>query len=92
MPRIGGLTEKEHAYLLKLTSKGKGNAKMTKRDFVEEDLDAALEKGKRLEQPRKLDANQEILLVSILCSKLVKGRSQWTLTNQLIFLTKMGPL
>ena len=122
------LTEEERAYLLELTSKGKGKARMikranillmadyrqneeeqiaellsvgsstiyrTKRDFVEEGLEAALEEGKRLGQPRKLDANREALLVSIACSKPPEGRCQWTLsllTDELIALTEGEPV
>jgi len=122
------LTEEERAYLLELTSKGKGKARMikranillmadrrqndeeqiaellsvgsstiyrTKRDFVEEGLEVALEEGKRLGQPRKLDANREALLVSIACSKPPEGRCQWTLsllTDELITLTEGEPV
>ncbi|MCN4144030.1 MAG: IS630 family transposase, partial [Thiohalomonas sp.] len=52
----------------------------TKRDFVEEGLEAALEEGKRLGQPRKLDANRKALLVSIACSEPPEGRCQWILS------------
>jgi len=118
------LTEEEQNYLLDLTSKGKGNARLikranillmanqrkynekqiaetlsvssstiyrTKRDFVEFSLEAALEEGKRPGKPRKLDANQEALLVSIACSKPPADRCQWTLsllTSELIALTE----
>ena len=50
-----------------------------KRRFVEDGLDFALEEGLRSGQPRKLNANQEALLVSIACSKPPKGCAGWTL-------------
>jgi len=61
-----------------------------KRDFVEYGLTEALEEGSRTGQPRKLDANQEALLVAIACTEPPKGRCRWTLTllsDQLITLT-----
>lgn len=51
----------------------------TKRNFVEYGLSAALSEGARTGQPRKLDAAQEALLVSIACSEPPAGRSRWTL-------------
>ncbi len=62
----------------------------TKRDFVEYGLANALEEGVRSGQPRKLDANQEALLVSIACSTPPEGRCRWTLTllsDQLVAMT-----
>ena len=53
-------------------------------------LTEALEEGSRTGQPRKLDANQEALLVAIACTEPPKGRCRWTLTllsEQLITLT-----
>tara|TARA_Y100000588_G_C14165296_1_gene886647 strand:+ start:384 stop:1508 length:1125 start_codon:yes stop_codon:yes gene_type:complete len=61
-----------------------------KRDFVEYGLIEALEEGSRTGQPRKLDANQEALLVAIACTEPPKGHCCWTLTllsDQLITLT-----
>jgi len=61
-----------------------------KRAFVEYGLVEALEEGFRSGQPRKLDANQEALLIAIACTEPPKGRCQWTLTllgDQLITLT-----
>ena len=51
----------------------------TKRDFVEQGLDFALEEGKRPGAPRKLVANQEALLVSLACTKPPEGCCSWTL-------------
>jgi transposase len=52
----------------------------TKKAFVEEGLDAALEEAPRPGGARKLDAKQEASLVAIACSKPPEGRSRWTLT------------
>jgi transposase len=61
-----------------------------KRAFVEYGLLEALGEGFRSGQPRKLDGNQEALLVAIACTEPPKGRCHWTLTllgDQLITLT-----
>ena len=66
-----------------------------KRDFVEYGLTEALEEGFRTGQPRKLDANQEALLVAIACTEPPKGRCRWTLTllsDQLITLTDVATI
>ena len=63
----------------------------TKRDFVEEGLERALEEGSRSGQPRKLNANKEALLVSLACSKPPEGCCKWTLellTDEFILLTE----
>jgi len=63
----------------------------TKRRFVEEGLESALEEGKRPGKPRKLDGNDEALLVTLACSKPPKGRCQWTLSmlgEQIVCLTE----
>lgn len=61
-----------------------------KRDFVEYGLEYALEEGSRTGQPRKLDANEDALLVTIACTNPPQGRCRWTLSllaDQLIALT-----
>lgn len=61
-----------------------------KRDCVEYGLDVALVEDDRPGVARKLDANQEALLVSIACSEPPKGRSRWTLqllADRLVTLT-----
>jgi len=63
-----------------------------KRDFVEYGLVDALEEGSRPGQPRKLDANEDALLISIACTNPPQGRCRWTLSllaNQLIALTDL---
>ena len=64
----------------------------TKRQFIEEGLEAALAEGKRCGQPRILSANEEATLVSIACSDPPEGRARWTLsliTDKLITLTDL---
>ena len=52
----------------------------TKREFVEYGIEAALSEGSRPGQPRKTDAYQDALLVSIACSKPPSGCCRWTLS------------
>jgi len=49
--------------------------------FVEQGLEAALERKKRAEPPvpRKLDGEQEARLVAVCCSQAPEGRRRWTL-------------
>ena len=49
--------------------------------FVEEGLDAAIERKKqcRLSRQRVLDGEQEAKLVAICCSEAPEGRTRWTL-------------
>lgn len=51
----------------------------TKRRFVEEGLDAALSEEPRPGAERKLNANEEALLIATACSAPPAGRSRWTL-------------
>lgn len=67
----------------------------TKRYFVEYGLEQALNDEPRSGQPRKLDANQEALLIAMTCSKPPKGRCRWTLSllgDQLITLTELDTI
>ena len=52
----------------------------TKKAFVEEGLNEALEEGSRSGMPRKLDANQEALLIALACSQPPEGCCRWTLS------------
>ncbi len=64
----------------------------TQREFVEYGLEAALAEGARPGQPRKTDAYEDALLVSIACSAPPSGRCRWTLAllaEQWIALTDM---
>ena len=56
-------------------SAGTSTVYRVKRDFVEYGLDVALSECDRPGGARKLDANEEALLVSIACSQPPKGRS-----------------
>ena len=47
--------------------------------FVEQGLDAALERNKRDNYTRKLDGDAEAHLTAIACSKPPAGRSEWSL-------------
>ena len=47
--------------------------------FVEQGLEAALERNKRNNYTRKLDGNGEAHLVAIACSDPPTGRSEWSL-------------
>ena len=60
-------------------SAGTSTVYRIKRDFVEYGLDVALSECDRPGGARKLDANEEALLVSIACSKPPQGCSRWTL-------------
>jgi len=63
----------------------------TKKKFVEYGLTEALSEGSRPGMPRKLDANEEALLISLACSQPPEGCSRWTLsmiTDRFITLTE----
>ncbi len=47
--------------------------------FVEQGLEAALERNKRNNYTRKLDGNGEAHLIAIACSDPPTGRSEWSL-------------
>jgi transposase len=51
----------------------------TKRDFVEGNLDKALNEEPRLGAARKLSGQEEALLVATACAKPPAGRARWTL-------------
>lgn len=51
----------------------------TKKRFVEDGLAEALNEGARPGMPRKLDANQEALLIALACSQPPEGLCRWTL-------------
>ena len=51
----------------------------TKKRFVEDSLWEALNEGARSGMPRKLDANQEALLIALACSEPPEGLCRWTL-------------
>jgi transposase len=47
--------------------------------FVEEGLEAALQRKKRQNYTRKLDGDAEAHLIAIACSQPPRGRNRWTL-------------
>lgn len=47
--------------------------------FVEQGLEAALERNKRQNYTRKLDGDAEARLIAIACSKAPEGRNEWSL-------------
>ncbi len=62
----------------------------TKRDFVEQGLQQALEEAPRKGAKRKLSDNEELLLVATACSDPPKGRARWTielLADEMVRLT-----
>lgn len=51
----------------------------TRRLFVTEGLDAALEERPRSGQPRRLDGRGEATLIALACSSPPEGRAVWTM-------------
>lgn len=51
----------------------------TRRRFVEEGLEGALNERPRLGQRRKLEGKQEAHLIAVACSKAPAGHTRWTL-------------
>lgn len=59
---------------------GRATVEQVRRQFVEEGLEAALERRKpRREYLRKLDGDGEAHLIALACSQAPEGRSRWTL-------------
>ena len=59
---------------------GRATVERVRKEFVEEGLDAALERRKpRRQYHRRLDGDGEAHLVALACSKAPEGRSRWTL-------------
>jgi transposase len=50
-----------------------------RRRFVEEGLEAALERHNRKNYPRKLDGDAEAHLIAIACSEPPEGHNEWSL-------------
>lgn len=67
----------------------------TRQNFVDYGLDVALHDNPRSGQPRKLDANQEALMIAMCCTEPPQGRCRWTLSllgEQLITLTEIDSI
>ena len=59
---------------------GRATVERVRRQFVEEGLDAALERRKpRRQYARTLDGDGEAHLVALACSQAPEGQSRWTL-------------
>ena len=60
---------------------GASTVQSIRKRFVEEGLDAAIERKKqyRLSRQRVLDGEKEAKLVAVCCSKAPSGRTRWTL-------------
>ena len=59
---------------------GRATVERVRREFVEEGLEAALERRKpRRQYQRKLDGDGEAHLIALACSQAPEGRSRWTL-------------
>ncbi len=67
----------------------------TRKAFVEEGLEEALNEKPRAGGARKLDAKEEATLVAIACSKPPNGRSRWTLAllaDELVACTELDDI
>lgn len=98
-----GVRKMKRAQILLMADAGKKDAEIsealpsgtstvyrTKQRFVEEGLDAALNERPRRGGERKLNGEQEAILVALACSAPPKGRSRWTLqllAEELVVLT-----
>ena len=59
---------------------GRATVERVRKEFVEEGLEAALERRKpRRQYRRKLDGDGEAHLIALACSRAPEGRSRWTL-------------
>jgi transposase len=67
----------------------------TRQYFVDYGIDATLHDAPRSGQPRKLDANQEALMIAMCCTEPPQGRCRWTLSmlgEHLISLTEVDSI
>lgn len=71
-----GSTDEEIA---RNVSAGTSTVYRVKQRFVEEGLERALSEAPRAGSERKLDVNDEALLIAVACSKPPAGRARWTL-------------
>lgn len=59
---------------------GRATVERVRKDFVEEGLEAALERrNPRRQYERRLDGDGEAHLIALACSQAPQGRSRWTL-------------
>lgn len=75
---------------------GRATVERVRREFVEEGLEAALERRKPCRQyQRKLDGDGEAHLIALACSQAPEGRSRWTLrllANRMVQLEQVDHL
>jgi transposase len=71
-----GQSDEQIAYVLQTSL---STVHRTRRQLVEEGLEAALSEAPRSGRPVKLDGKGEALIVATACSTPPKGRSRWTL-------------
>jgi transposase len=87
-----GLRQINRANILLLLDKGKKSTEIadfldvgrntvgrTKRNFLRDGIDAALEEESRPGQPKKYGRRQEAELIALACSDAPEGRERWTL-------------
>jgi len=75
---------------------GRATVERVRKRFVEEGVQAALERRKpRRQYRRKLDGDGEAHLIAVACSKAPEGRSRWTLrllANRMVALEHVDQL
>jgi transposase len=75
---------------------GRATVERVRKTFVEESLEAALERRRpRREYRRKLDGDGEAHLIALACSQAPEGRSRWTLrllAQRLVVFEGGGPI
>lgn len=86
------MADKGHsdADIAQVLSAGTATVFRTRRSFVEDGLEATMDKDARPGAARLLSGTEEALLVSIACSEPPKGRCRWTLqllANRFVTLT-----
>ena len=70
----------DDAAIAQAVEAGRATVERVRKEFMEEGLDAALERRKpRRQYRRKLDGDGEAHLIALACSKAPEGRSRWTL-------------
>ncbi len=82
----------QDTHIAEVLSAGISTVYRTKRTFVEDGLEAAINKDERPGGSRLLSGTEEALLVSIACSEAPEGRCRWTLqllADRLVALTDL---
>ena len=75
-----GGSDRNDAVIAEGLEVGRATVERVRKQFVEEGLDAALERRKpRRQYHRKLDGDGEAHLIALACSQSPEGRNRWTL-------------